>query len=121
MALFRHRFLYPESTGSPPCRTPPPRKIICSSSSRESGRRNKLQSTFTFAYDGQDRLVERHWNSKVSRFTYNSAGDLASANLGDGADTAYTYDDCRKPHPNREPADLHLRRCRPCADGGLPQ
>ena len=64
--------------------------LLVRSESREG---NKLQSTFTFAYDGQDRLVERHWNSKVARFTYNSAGDLASANLGDGADTAYTYDD----------------------------
>lgn len=52
----------------------------------------KVLTTFTFTYDGQDRLVERQWNSKVSRFAYNSDGDLASANLGDGADTVYTYD-----------------------------
>jgi YD repeat-containing protein len=63
--------------------------LLASEQSQEGG---KLQSTFTFSYDGQDRLVERHWNSKVSRFAYSSAGDLVSANLGDGADTVYTYD-----------------------------
>jgi YD repeat-containing protein len=51
-----------------------------------------MASAFAFSYDAQDRLVERQQDGNVSRFAYNSAGDLIHSDLYGGPDTVYTYD-----------------------------